>query len=234
MSSGIQVLSAGAVKTGVGAAAEAFAHAGLGQVQYRFATAPTIRAQMAAGDVGADVLIVPPGAMGEFDRQGRIDGEHRILLGRVGAGVAIRAGAPEPRIETVEALKQSLTAADSIVFNNASTGLYIEGLLERLGLLPALSDRIVRQDNGAGVMKHLLANGQRDIGFGAITEILVFEDRGVRLVGPLPDEIQNYTRYEAAALRVAGNAQGARAFVSFLASTRGKEILRQAGIEEDG
>lgn len=231
MSSGIQVLSAGAVKTGVAAAAAAFAQSGLGQVSYRFATAPSIRAQMAAGEAAADVVVVPPGAMSELERSRRIDGGQRIVLGRVGAGVAIRAGAAEPRIDTVDALEQSLADADSIVFNKASTGLYIEGLLERLGLLPALEARIVRQDNGAGVMNYLLAASGRDIGFGAITEILVFGDRGIRLVGPLPAEIQNYTRYEAAPLSAAADARGASAFVAFLAGPRGREILREAGIE---
>jgi molybdate transport system substrate-binding protein len=227
----IQVLSAGAVKTGIGEAAEVFGHGRHGRVLARFATAPTIRAQAGGGSLAADVLIVPPGAMNEIAALGRVEDERRIALGRVGAGVAIRDGAPVPEIGTVEALQRSLAAADTIAFNKASTGIYIETLLERLGLSDALADRIARQDNGAAVMRHLLEHTGRDIGFGAITEILVFKDRGVRLVGALPEAIQNYTRYEAAPVRGAVNRDGARAFVAFLASPRGKEILRRAGIE---
>ena len=64
-----------------------------------------------------------------------------------------------------------------------------------------------------------------------MTEILLFVDRGVRLVGPLPAEIQNYTRYEAAVMSEAAHASAARAFVDFLAGEAGARILRAAGIE---
>jgi molybdate transport system substrate-binding protein len=46
----------------------------------------------------------------------------RVELGRVGVGVAVRAGAPVPDISNTEALKRAILAADSIVYNRASTG----------------------------------------------------------------------------------------------------------------
>lgn len=226
----IQVLSAGAVKTGVRAAADAFREQGLGNVVLRFATAPTLRAQVAEG-ASADVIIVPPRGMGEIAELGKIDDATRVMLGRVGAGVAVRDGAPVPDIESVDSIKQALAEADSIAYNKASTGLYIEALFARLGIAEALAGKIARQDNGAAVMTHLLQHSGRAVGFGAITEILVFTDKGVRLVGPLPAEIQNYTRYEAAVMRRANNLAGAQAFVAFLGSVQGRRLLAQCGIE---
>jgi molybdate transport system substrate-binding protein len=231
MSTQIQVLSAGAVKTGVRAAADAFEAQGVGAVGLRFATAPTIRGGAAAGTLTADVVILPPGGMDELVRLGKIDAATRVTLGRVGAGIAARAGASVPDIASVASLERALAAADTIAYNKASTGIYIETLFEQLGIAAALAAKIRRQDNGAGVMNHLLQNDGCDIGFGAVTEILVFKDKGVRLVGPLPAEIQNYTHYAAAVLRQAANVEGARAFVRFLDGEHGRRLLAACGIE---
>lgn len=231
MSVTIRVLSAGAVKTGVRAAAEAFQAQGKGSVEIRFTTAPTIRGEIAAGALTADVLVAPPGAMNEAVALERVDGTTRVMLGRVGAGIAVRAGGRVPDISSVETIKDALVAADSIAFNKASTGIYIESLFERLGLAETLAAKIRRQDNGAGVMNHLIGGSGYDIGFGAITEIIVFAGRGVQLVGPLPDAIQNYTRYEAAVVRTAQHVDAARAYVAFLRSEQGAQLLASCGIE---
>ncbi|RPI47231.1 MAG: ABC transporter substrate-binding protein [Betaproteobacteria bacterium] len=231
MSAQIRVLSAGAVKTGVRAAADAFEGQGMGEVALRFATAPTIRTDVSQGAL-ADVVILPSGGMNELATLGKVNAASRIMLGRVGAGVAVRDGAPVPDITSVESLKQALFDADSIAYNKASTGLYIETLFERLGIAAALAPKIARKDNGAAVMNHLLEHRGRDIGFGAATEILVFVDKGVRLVGPLPTAIQNYTRYEAAVMAAAADASAAGDFVAFLASEPGRALLRACGVEE--
>lgn len=231
MSPTIRVLSAGAVKTGVRAAADLFGAQGGGTVEIRFATAPTIRGEIASGALSADVLVAPPGAMNEAAKLGCVDESTRVMLGRVGAGIAVRAAGRVPDIASVESIRQALLAADTIAFNKASTGIYIESLFEKLGLVELLAPKIRRQDNGAGVMNHLLGNCGYDIGFGAITEIVVFRDKGVNLVGPLPDEIQNYTRYEAAVVRSSQHFDTARAYVAFLRSEQGARLLADCGIE---
>lgn len=227
----VQVLSAGAPKTGVRQVADAFEAAGRGKIVLRFATAPTIRGEIASGTALPDVVVLPPGGMQEIAGLGKVDDATRVMLGRIGAGVAVREAAFTPDISSVEALKRELVQADTIAYNKASTGLYIEALFAKLDLAAALAPKIRRQDNGAGVMNHLLHGGGRDIGFGAITEILVFADKGVRFVGPLPDAIQNYTRYEAVVMRQASNLAGARAFIELLGSTEGRRLLAACGIE---
>lgn len=227
----IRVLSAGAVKTGLRAAADAFEAQGLGAVELRFATAPTIRGEVASGAAAADVLVLPPGGMNEAANLGRVDETSRVLLGRVGAGIAVRAGSRVPDISSVAAVERELAAADTIAFNKASTGIYVESLFDRLGIAAELAPKIRRQDNGAGVMNHLLQQRGYDIGFGAVTEILVFQHKGVQFVGALPDEIQNYTRYEAAVMRQAQDPARARAFVAFLGGEQGRRLLAECGIE---
>src|SRR5215470_5638251 len=90
----IKVLSAGAVEPGLVRAVEAFKKASGTEVKIQFNTAPQLAKKLAD------------------------DG--RTMLGRVGAGVVIRANATPPDISTTEALKQAVLAADSIVYNTAS------------------------------------------------------------------------------------------------------------------
>jgi molybdate transport system substrate-binding protein len=80
-------------------------------------------------------------------------------------------------------------------------------------------------------MEHLLKGKGREVGFGPITEILQFRDKGLRYVGPLPAEVQNYTRYTASPHAGSANAAAAAAFVHYLASPAGKAYFTAAGIE---
>ena len=227
----IQVLSAGAIKTGLRACADEFAKQRRGSVALTFATAPMIKAQVRDGAV-TDVVAAPPGVISELAGAGKIDASARVMLGRVGVGVAVREGAPLPEISSAEDLQRELLRADAIAVNKASTGIYLESLFERLGLSAAIAAKIARHDNGAGVLEYLVRSNGRTIGFGAITEIIVFKDKGVRLVGPLPAEIQNYTSYAAAPTMSTRNAETARAFVAFLGGSEGKAILGVCGIEQ--
>jgi molybdate transport system substrate-binding protein len=51
------------------------------------------------------------------------------------------------------------------------------------------------------------------------------------LVGPLPPDIQNYTRYGAALTSNAPSADAAKAFLAYLATPEAKQIFAAAGIE---
>jgi molybdate transport system substrate-binding protein len=73
----------------------------------------------------------------------------------------------------------------------------------------------------------------REVGFGAITEILLYRDKGLRLVGPLPAAVQNYTTYAAGQMSSASNAPGAASFLKFLGSQAGKDLFVAAGIDRD-
>jgi len=225
----IRVLSAGAIEPGLKAAAAEYQKQSGDTVRIRFATAPQLRQRVDGGE-SADVVIAPPALLEEFAREGRL-GAQRSGVGRVGLGVAVRPGAPVPDIANAAALERSVLEAESLVFNRASTGLYFEGLLKRMGIYPRVEAKTARYDSGAAVMEHLLRGKGREVGVGPITEILLFRDQGLRLVGPLPAEIQNYTSYVAAPMVASASAEAATAFVRYLASPAGKAQFTAAGIE---
>jgi molybdate transport system substrate-binding protein len=79
-------------------------------------------------------VVAPHAALDELAKSGTVDGNARVSLGRVGVGVVIRDGAPKPDVSTTDALKRAVLDADSVVYNRASSRLFVEGLLHRLGL----------------------------------------------------------------------------------------------------
>jgi molybdate transport system substrate-binding protein len=229
MAAEIRVLSAGAVEPGLRAAAAAFKKQSGHDVNITFNTAPEIRKRIAGGDA-FDVVIAPPAALDEFAGAGKVTAD-RVSLGRVGLGVAVRPGAAVPDISSADALKRSVLEADSIVFNRASSGIYLENLLKKMGIYEQVEARTTRYSDAAAVMEHVLKGKGREIGFGPVTEILQHREKGLKLVGPLPPEVQNYTSYSAAPMTAAANAEPAKAFVRYLGSPESKALFVGAGID---
>ncbi len=230
--SNIRILSAGAPKTGVRLCAEAYSAATGNSFDVEFATAPRIRERVAAGTANADVIVAPDTALEEFEAGGAVVAGSRVALGSVSAGVAVRNGAPEPDLSSVEAFRQALLAADVLIYNRASSGQYIETMIERLGMAEAVAEKTVRTDTGAGAMEHLAGNrSERPIGFGQITEIRLQEDLGIHLVGPLPEELGKKTSYGAGLSNAAANTDGARGLLALFASDEGRRILFETGVE---
>ncbi len=222
----VHVMSGAAVEAGLIVAAEAFRKQTGNNIRITFATTPEMRRRMGAGET-PDVLIAPPALIDELTSSGKVDGAARVPVGRVGVGVVIRAGAPKPDVSTTEALKRALLDADSVVYNRASSGLYVEALLQRLGLADLLQSKTKRY---AGTdMVEPLANGKgKEIGFMPVAEILHFRDKGLQLVGSLPADVQHYTNYAAVP---ASNSGITRDFVRFLGTPAAREMFVAAGIE---
>ncbi len=225
----LRVLSAGAMQAGLIAAAPAFRESGGHTITTEFAIASELRRRVAGGEA-ADVLLAPLDVIDALTKAGRLVGEGQVAAGRVGAGVVVRNGAPLPDISSAEALKRSLLAAERVVYNRASSGVYIETMLKKLGVYDELGARLIRYDDGTAVMNHLIKGQGREFGFGGVTDILLYRDKGLQLVGPLPEEIQNYTAYAAAMVAATVNRDAAIVFLRFLASPEGKALFDANGI----
>ena len=200
------------------------------EVKLTFETAPAMMKKLSSGET-PDVIIAPPATMEGIVKMGKAVAAGRFELGRVGVGVLVRAGAPVPDISNTAALKRAVLEADSVVFNRASSGLYVERLMEKLGLAEEIKGKTVRHRDAQEQFTHLLNGTGREIGFGGLTEIVRWRDKGLRLVGPLPADIQNYTVYTAALAADPPNPEGARAFLTFLASPAAKIILNAQGVD---
>ena len=200
-----------------------------GEVALAFETAPAFLKRLEDGQP-ADVLIAPPSLMNQLVTLGKAQPDRKLELGRVGAGVAVRKGAPLPDISSTEALVRALRGAESIVYNRASSGMYVEKLIEKLGLAEALAAKTTRYHDAQGAFTHMLEGRGDEIGFGGLTEIVRWRDKGLVLVGPLPADIQNFTLYLAALATAAPNEAGGRAFLEFLGSPEARAILTDCGV----
>jgi molybdate transport system substrate-binding protein len=230
MSASVRVLSPSAVHSSLEAIVEAHRARGGGPVDLNFETAPRIAKRLAAGEA-FDIVIAPPKVMDELAGAGKTGPGKHVPLGRVGVGICVRAGAPVPDISSTAALTRALLDADAIFHTQASSGIFAAQLLERLGVTAQRAGTIRSFHDAQETFTRMLASGDRDIGFGGIPEIRRWQAKGVRYVGPLPDDIQNYTTYLAALATNPGNREGARAFIEMLGSPAAKAIFTANGVE---
>jgi molybdate transport system substrate-binding protein len=136
-----------------------------------------------------------------------------------------------PDVSSVDAMKRALLTADAVVFNRATGGQYIESMLKKIGVYADIEGKTVRYDSAAQVMEHLIKSERREIGFGPLPEITMYTKKGVRLVGPLPAEVQQRNAYVASATRDAANGETAAALLGFLATPQAKAALAAGGVE---
>ena len=193
----LKVVSGGAFKQVLNALAAQYEKETGNKLDVTYQTVGQHLALIRDGKEEFDVAVLTPDAIDGLAKEGKIVPGTRVDLAKVGVGVVVKAGAPLPDISTVEAFKRSLLAAKSVAYIDpkagGSSGIYVEGLLEKLGIAKEVNAKAVLVHGGA--VADQIADGEAEIGVHQISEILPVA--GVTLVGPLPAEIQNYTVYSA-------------------------------------
>jgi molybdate transport system substrate-binding protein len=174
-----------------------------------------------------DLLISGSTPVDEWIRDGRLVATTRTDVARSGIGVEVRAGSPKPDISTVEAFTRALVNAKSIAYLRVGSGIYLEGLIERLGLSDAIRSKVTRPD--ADVVSELVAKGDIELGMTVITQILTTP--GVDLVGPLPADVQSYVTFVAAVGAASNVKEPARELIRFLQTPRAVAVIKAQGME---
>jgi len=230
MPTAITVLSAGAVKPGLAKVIESFRRKTGSEIKISFATAPAILKQIGEGAL-VDIVIAPPAVLDELGNLRAVSHKDRVIVGRIGVGVMVRDSAPMPQIASVSEFKQSIVRAESVVYNQASTGTYLESLFGRLGIAEQLAIKTTRYPDFAAVLDHVSRGNGLELGFGATTVIIENSLKGVKFAGPLPAKIQNYTEYAATLMPNSAAKTAASQLMSYLASPPSKSLFAAAGIE---
>jgi molybdate transport system substrate-binding protein len=221
----IKLLSGGAMKLFMEQVTPHFERASGHKVTLQFA--PTLTQKKLIEDGEAfDLVLLPREVIDDLAGNGRIAGS-AIDVTRSAVGVAIRAGAPKPDIASADAFTRALQDAKTISYSDGPSGVYIASLLQRLGLADEMKTK-TRLAKGRPVAD-LVANGEAEIGMQQITEILPV--KGAELLGPLPGELQNIIVYAAGIGAAARQADGARAFVRFLATPDVVRVIKALGME---
>ena len=179
----------------------------------------------------ADIVIVTSALIDELIAEGEVVASTRADLGRVGTGVAVRAGTPKPDVRNVDVLRGNLLAATRIVCPDpavATAGKVVLRVLDQLGIAKEVTPRLQYFPNGYAAMGNLgQSNGLLEMGITQVTEIVA--NPGVTLVGPLPDPVQNMATYTAAVATRSAHPERAREFVRRLTGFSAQPTLAAAG-----
>ena len=226
----LRILSAGAAQAVTEQLIDAFRRDTGHEVTAEFSAVGAMKARVMAGEP-VDVITLTQAMIEELIAAGFVAAGSRFDLGKVGTGVAVRAGAPAPRIAGSDELRATVLAATKIVFPDpavATAGKVVIAALEKLGVADEVRGRMQLFPNGYAAMKWLSADGgPRDVGITQDTEIL--PNKGVTYVGPLPDAFQMKTVYSTGIASRAQEPQLARDFVERFKNAR--ERLVAAGYE---
>src|SRR5262245_61416960 len=161
-------------------------------------------------------------------KNGKVVADTRVPIARSGIGVQVRAGAPKPDISTMDAFKQALLKAKSIAYlQTGASGVYLSGVLDRLGISEAIKDKLTRPEED--IVSELVASGKVELGMVVITQILT--SPGVELVGPIPKEIQFYVNWFSGVTTSSKSPDAARGLLKFLTSPAVEPVLKKQGME---
>ncbi len=174
-----------------------------------------------------DVLISGSSPVDQWIRDGRIVPETRTDIARSGIGVEVRAGAPKPDISSVDAFKRALLNARSIAYLRVGSGVYLAGLLDRLGVSETIKSKVTRPESD--IVSELVAKGEIELGMTVITQILTTP--GVDLVGPLPPEIQSHVTFTAGISPQSKVPGAAQELIRFLTSPAAIAVIKAQGME---
>ena len=175
-----------------------------------------------------DVVIMAGPALDDLIQQGKVRAGSRVDLAKSYIGMAVKAGAPQPDISTVQALKRTLLAAHSIAYSDSASGVYLSTeLFPKLGIADQIKakSRKIEADPVGGVV----ATGEFEIGFQQISELRPV--KGIDIVGPLPPGAQRITVFAAGVPTTAMYPEAAKALIEWLASPTAYTAIKRSGLE---
>ncbi len=172
-----------------------------------------------------DVAFLTARQADDLIREGRL--ARRVDLVRSTIGIAVRAGAPKPDLGSVEAFKRTLLAAKSFARNEgADSGIFMVGLLERLGITAEMKAKstLVRQ----GFVAELVAKGEVEMAAQQMPELMTVA--GVDAT-PLPPELQHVIVFSAGVPATSNVPEAVDALIKFLATPAAAAAIKSKGLE---
>jgi len=153
MAADINVVSGGAFKQVLSALIAQYEKETGNKVAVTYQTVGQHLALIKDGKEEFDVAVLTPEAIDGLAKDGKVVPGTRADLAKVGVGVVVKSGAPLPDISTDEAFKRALLAAKSVAYIDpkagGSSGIYVDGLLKRLGIADAIHAKAVLVQGGA-------------------------------------------------------------------------------------
>jgi molybdate transport system substrate-binding protein len=195
----------------------------------KFGLSGTLKREIEAGEP-FDVAILPPDALSDLAKQGKVAAGSQAEIGRSGIGVLVRAGAPKPDISSAEAFKRTLLEAKSITYaGEGATGMFLPRLFERLGIADAIKAK-TKVQTVAGRAQEAVAAGEAELALASVSALTEAPEDAV-LLGPLPSELQHYNVFAGAVGAAAKEPDAGKALISFLTGLGAASVLKAKGME---
>jgi molybdate transport system substrate-binding protein len=175
-----------------------------------------------------DVVVLSSTAIDSLIAAGSLLPDSRADLVRSGVSIAVRAGAARPDVSSAEAVRRAVLAARTLSYSTGPSGVYLEKLFERWGILEQIRSRIVVPPPGVPVGS-LIANGTVELGFQQLSELMTLP--GIDVAGPLPADIQTITLFSGAISSGCTRPELARALLTHFAAPSATQIKRRFGME---
>ncbi|MGH7101602.1 MAG: molybdate ABC transporter substrate-binding protein [Acetobacteraceae bacterium] len=224
--SGIKVMCDSPVEPALGKVADLFRQETNNQVTLACNAGPAIKRRIEDGEV-ADVVVVEPDFVEELTNSGKVRAGDRPMVGYVGIGLGNRVDSPAYDISTIDKFKNTLLGADLIAFNSVKSGAAFAAVLERLGIAEILKPKIVRT-SPLGIFDPVLKGKGSDIAAGTMP--LIATTPGIKLLGPLPGDLQSFIPFTAALMTNAPQRTTAESFIKFLVSPKAKATFAANGV----
>jgi molybdate transport system substrate-binding protein len=226
----VKVLTAGAFKQVVVALVPDFEKQTGSKVVVDNDTAGALQKRIESGEA-FDVAVITPAIVDDLTGKGKIAAGTQANLAAVSIGVMVKDGAPKPDVSTVEAFKNALFAAKTVAYidpaSGGSSGIYLDKLLERLGIADQVRPKAKLKKGG--YVADLIVSGEAELGVHQISEIVPV--KGAVLVGPLPKEIQNTTTYAAGLSASPQNKEAAQALIRIFSGPDAAAVLKSKGMD---
>jgi molybdate transport system substrate-binding protein len=227
MAESIRVLSTLALKGAVQALAGQYHVASCMRIDADFAPTLALLTRLRAGEA-ADVVILTREGLDEIAREGRVDAGSCVDLARSWVGIAVKAGAPHPVIETEAALRTALLRARAVAYSRlGASGILFAKLIEQLGIAADINARAVIIQQGFTAEK--LVTGEADLAVQQISELKQID--GIEVVGPIPRDLQTPAVFSAGRIVTTKKPDEADRLLRFLASSDVAPALRESGLD---
>jgi molybdate transport system substrate-binding protein len=193
----------------------------------QFGSTAGLRQKIDAGEA-FDALVLTTPAIEDLIKQGKAAGP-ATRVARAGIGVGIRSGAAKPDISTADAMKQTLLAAKSITYvGDGASRVYIEKMSADLGITDRMKPKTILQPD---IEKSIadVASGKAELWITLMSEIM--PAKGITLIGPLPQQFQNYVNFSAALSAKPANAAAGKSFVTCVTASSADATLKAKGLE---
>jgi molybdate transport system substrate-binding protein len=223
----VRILSSNGVRTVVEALKPEIEKAIGRPLDITFSTATGLKAEIDEGAV-FDVAILTPALIRELSGAGKIAAGSEAGIARTGVGVGARDGAPPRDVSTPEALKATLLAAKSVTFTEAGQSrATIDAMFKRFDIEEAMKTRTVLK--GPGEAPETVARGEAELVLTLVSEILPV--KGVRLLGPLPADVQNFVSFAGGRSATARDVAAADAVLAYLSGPSAEATIKASGME---